>query len=137
MTAYKVENPKFKKSEDLDFTSCSFVVNGQTYWLPTDDQIKPSFLIRGQIPIGTEGDLDPSMVDSGRNLTEDLRIVRLAYIHFLENYYDRVTESKPVPDNLSLRELAEFWVRNHFEDVDDYGNWLKLIKKIWNIRISD
>jgi len=143
MFVFKIENAKFEKG---DFCSCTFQVNGKKYWLPIDDCFKPTFLLNGVVPLEVEeGEIEPSLLAQGSNLpsylrgltylSDDPRLVRLGFIHFLENYHERVTESQPVLDKLSLEELDEFWVLNHYDN--NYDSWLELVEKIYSVRISD
>ena len=147
MYNYKIKNAVFLTTPDSYGSACNFEIGKKTYWLPYSENLKPSFLIKGFVPIYTEGEINsflltreevkPEEFRQLNNLTNDPRLVRLGFIHFLENYYDRVLESRPVPDELSIRELAEFWIVNHYPSIHEYKVWLKVVRKIWNARISN
>lgn len=145
MYTYKIKKPKFYRDNSSGIVSCTFFVNGKEYYLPTSDYFKPTFLLEGCVPLDTEGEIDSALLAKADDLkpflrrldylTTDPRIVRLAYIHFLENYYDRA-KGGVVPDNLNLKELVEFWLLNKKDD-EDYHSWVKVVRDILGVRVTD
>jgi hypothetical protein len=145
MFAYSIENPRFYKDESSGMVSCTFFVKNREYWLPPDDYFKPTFLLNGCVPLDTEGEIDPVLLAKIEDLkpnfkslgylSTDPRLVRLGFIHFLENYHNRSKEGS-VPDNLDIKELAEFWVLNKNDELS-YRDWVKVVKAVLEVKISD
>lgn len=146
MKQIKITDARYE--EDRVFTYCLFKIDGKQYHLSAFGDFKPVFLRAGLIPLYTEwyggnDKVDPILVvrdhifkgvmPSSLKLTDHPKILRLAFIHFLDNMAER-DKSGPIEDKLDIRELAEFGM-NYSNDDFAYPEWIEIVKKVWNTTI--